>query len=106
MYVFQHRSLKSETPIWMGSSHAYELYFLFGVPFFNESVNIPWYGYRLNQHYFRVQDQEVSNYTMHLFATAFYDLRMGYASAMAYVLFLIIAGLTWVATRISRDRMN
>lgn len=45
-------------------------------------------------------------YTMHLFATAFYDLRMGYASAMAYVLFLIIAGLTWVATRISRDRMN
>jgi multiple sugar transport system permease protein len=45
-------------------------------------------------------------YTMHLFATAFYDLRMGYASAMAYVLFLIIAGLTWFATRLSRDRMN
>lgn len=45
-------------------------------------------------------------YTMHLFATAFYDLRMGYASAMAYVLFLIIAGLTWFATRVSRDRMN
>ncbi|HYP17184.1 MAG TPA: sugar ABC transporter permease [Opitutus sp.] len=45
-------------------------------------------------------------YTMHLFATAFYDLRMGYASAMAYVLFLIIAGLTWLATRLSRERMN
>ncbi len=45
-------------------------------------------------------------YTMHLFATAFYDLRMGYASAMAYVLFLIIATLTWLATRISRDRLN
>ncbi len=45
-------------------------------------------------------------YTMHLFATAFYDLRMGYASAMAYVLFLIIATLTWLATRLSRDRLN
>lgn len=68
MYVFSHRSLKSETPLWMGASHGFELYYLFGVPFFNESVNIPWYGYRYNQHYFRVQDQEVSNYTMHLFA--------------------------------------
>lgn len=45
-------------------------------------------------------------YTMHLFATAFYDLRMGYASAMAYILFLIIATLTWIATRASRDRMS
>lgn len=45
-------------------------------------------------------------YTMHLFATAFYDLRMGYASAMAYVLFIIIATLTWLATRLSRDRIN
>ncbi len=45
-------------------------------------------------------------YTMHLFATAFYDLRMGYASAMAYVLFLIIAALTWFATRASRERMS
>jgi multiple sugar transport system permease protein len=45
-------------------------------------------------------------YTLHLFATAFYDLRMGYASAMAYVLFVIIAVLTWITTRLSRDRMN
>lgn len=45
-------------------------------------------------------------YTMHLFATAFYDLRMGYASAMAYVLFVIIATLTWLATRLSRERMS
>lgn len=45
-------------------------------------------------------------YTLHLFATAFYDLRMGYASAMAYVLFVIIAALTWLATRLSRDRVN
>jgi hypothetical protein len=27
---------------------------------------IPWYGYRLNNRYFGVEDQEVSNYTMHL----------------------------------------
>jgi multiple sugar transport system permease protein len=45
-------------------------------------------------------------YTMHLFATAFYDLRMGYASAMAYVLFVIIATLTWIATRLSREHMS
>jgi multiple sugar transport system permease protein len=43
---------------------------------------------------------------MHLFATAFYDLRMGYASAMAYVLFVIIAVLTWIATRVSRERLS
>ena len=45
-------------------------------------------------------------YTIYLFATAFYDLRMGYASAMAYVLFVIIALLTWLATRLSRQHMN
>ena len=45
-------------------------------------------------------------YTMHLFATAFYDLRMGYASAMAYVLFIIIAVLPWSATKLSRERMS
>ncbi len=45
-------------------------------------------------------------YTMYLFTTAFHDLRMGYASAMAYVLFVIIAALTWAATRFSRDRMH
>ena len=44
-------------------------------------------------------------YTIYLFSTAFYDLRMGYASAMAYVLFVIIAVLTWLATRLSRDRI-
>lgn len=42
-------------------------------------------------------------YTMYLFTTAFHDLRMGYASAMAYVLFLIIAALSWIATRLSRQ---
>lgn len=45
-------------------------------------------------------------YTIYLFTTAFHDLRMGYASAMAYVLFVIIAVLTWVATRLSRDHTH
>lgn len=45
-------------------------------------------------------------YTIYLFSTAFYDLRMGYASAMAYVLFVVIAVLTWLATRLWRDRIG
>jgi len=45
-------------------------------------------------------------YTIYLFTTAFHDLRMGYASAMAYVLFIIIAALSWLATYLSRNRMD
>jgi multiple sugar transport system permease protein len=45
-------------------------------------------------------------YTIYLFSTAFYDLRMGYASAMAYVLFVVIAALTWMATRLARERLG
>lgn len=52
----------------MGSTHGSELYYLFGVPFFNDSNVVPMYGYRLNSNYFNKQDQEISNYTMHLIA--------------------------------------
>lgn len=45
-------------------------------------------------------------YTIYLFSTAFYDLKMGYASAMAYVLFVLIAGLTWAATRLTRRHVE
>lgn len=45
-------------------------------------------------------------YTVYLFATAFYDLRMGYASALAWVLFLIIALLIWLATRFASRRVH
>ena len=41
-------------------------------------------------------------YALALYNYAFDDLRMGYASAMAWVLFLIVFGLTLLATRISR----
>ncbi len=40
-------------------------------------------------------------YAMYLFQLAFEDLRMGYASAMALILFLIIVALTYVATRMT-----
>jgi multiple sugar transport system permease protein len=45
-------------------------------------------------------------YSIYLFTVAFYDLRMGYASAMAYVLFLITVALTWLATRAARSRLQ
>jgi multiple sugar transport system permease protein len=45
-------------------------------------------------------------YTIYLFTNAFHDLRMGYASAMAYVLFLVIATLTWLATRVSKNHLD
>lgn len=44
-------------------------------------------------------------YTLYLFQSAFEDLRMGYASAMAWILFLIILGLTLLAIRLSRNRV-
>jgi len=45
-------------------------------------------------------------YTIYLFATAFFDLRMGYASAMAWVLFVLIAALTWLATKVAARRVH
>jgi multiple sugar transport system permease protein len=45
-------------------------------------------------------------YALYLFTTAFYDLRMGYASAMAWVLFLIIVGLTVLASRWFASRVQ
>jgi multiple sugar transport system permease protein len=45
-------------------------------------------------------------YTPYLFATAFFDLRMGYASAMAWVLFCIIALLTVLATKSLQNRIH
>jgi multiple sugar transport system permease protein len=45
-------------------------------------------------------------YALYLFSTAFYDLRMGYASAMAWILFGIIASLTLIATKLAGDRIH
>jgi multiple sugar transport system permease protein len=45
-------------------------------------------------------------YSIYLFSTAFYDLRMGYASALAWVLFLLVALLTLLAKRIASGRVH
>jgi multiple sugar transport system substrate-binding protein len=45
-------------------------------------------------------------YSMRLYENAFKFLRMGYASAMAWVMFLIILILTLVLTRLSRSRVH
>ena len=45
-------------------------------------------------------------YAPYLFATAFLDLRMGYASALAWVLFCIIALLTVFATKMLKERIS
>lgn len=45
-------------------------------------------------------------YAMRLYDNAFRFLRMGYASAMAWVLFAIILGLTLLLTRVSRNRVH
>jgi multiple sugar transport system permease protein len=45
-------------------------------------------------------------YALYLFSTAFYDLRMGYACAMAWVLFLVIVVLTVVATKLTEKRIH
>jgi multiple sugar transport system permease protein len=39
---------------------------------------------------------------LNLYNVGFQDLRKGYASAMAWVLFVIILLLTWVATKLSQ----
>lgn len=44
-------------------------------------------------------------YTLYLYQTAFEDFRMGYASAMAWILFVIILILTLLVNRISKERV-
>lgn len=44
-------------------------------------------------------------FAMYIYDNAFKYLKMGYASAMAWILFLMILGLTLVATRLSRKHV-
>jgi multiple sugar transport system permease protein len=44
-------------------------------------------------------------YTLYLYQVAFEDFRMGYASAMAWILFIIILSLTVLITRASREQV-
>jgi multiple sugar transport system permease protein len=45
-------------------------------------------------------------YTMYLYDNAFVYLKMGYACAMGWIMFLIIMGLTFVALRLSEKRVH
>jgi multiple sugar transport system permease protein len=45
-------------------------------------------------------------YAMYIFQSAFEDLRMGYASAQAVILFLIILACTYLATRVMRKHVH
>jgi multiple sugar transport system permease protein len=45
-------------------------------------------------------------YTLQLYDYAFTFLQMGYASAMAWILFLVILALTGLAVRFSRGRVH
>jgi multiple sugar transport system permease protein len=45
-------------------------------------------------------------YSIYLFSTAFSDLRMGYASALAWVLFVIVAFLSWLGTKLGASRVH
>jgi multiple sugar transport system permease protein len=45
-------------------------------------------------------------YAMRLYENAFVFLRMGFASAMAWVLFVIILALTLLLTRVAKGRVH
>jgi len=47
-------------------------------------------------------EQSTLFYVLQLYNVGFMDLRMGYASAMAWVLFVIILALTFMATQLSK----
>jgi len=47
-------------------------------------------------------DRSALMYTVYLYDNAFRYNQMGYASAMAWVMFIIIIALTWTATKLSR----
>jgi multiple sugar transport system permease protein len=47
-------------------------------------------------------EQSTLFYVLQLYNVGFMDLRMGYASAMAWVLFIIILALTFMATQLSK----
>ncbi|MBL0175909.1 MAG: sugar ABC transporter permease [Ignavibacteria bacterium] len=45
-------------------------------------------------------------YVLYLYKKAFQEFRMGYASALAWILFLLTVGLTWALLRLSKSRVH
>jgi len=50
--------------------------------------------------------EEAAFYVIYLFEQAFRFLNMGYASALAWLLFLVIVALTWLQLRLSRNLVH
>lgn len=50
-------------------------------------------------------ERSTTFYALYLYQTAFEDFRMGYASAMAWILFVIVLVLTILVTRLSREKV-
>ncbi len=50
-------------------------------------------------------DRSALFFAVYLYQTAFRDLRMGYASAMAMLMFVLIVLLTWAATKLVQKRI-
>lgn len=51
-------------------------------------------------------DRSALFYAVYLYQNAFEFRQMGYACAMAWILFLVILGLTWLATRSTRNLVH
>ena len=45
-------------------------------------------------------------FVLYLYKKAFQEFRMGYASALAWILFLLTVGLTWLLLRLSKTRVH
>jgi multiple sugar transport system permease protein len=51
-------------------------------------------------------DRSALFYAVYLYQNAFEFRQMGYACAMAWILFLVILALTWLATRSTRNLVH
>ncbi len=69
--------------------------------YFTEAYLVSGAGSRLNENIGGPQNSLLF-YAIYLYHTAFTYLKMGKASAMATILFLLVAGLTWIIFRTSR----
>ncbi|XP_070544086.1 cholinesterase-like [Ptychodera flava] len=70
-YAFHYLSQFNEEPEWVGVTHSYDLYFLFGTPFLHSNRTCPWgcdWGNWYNdQPRWSERDREISEFTMKLF---------------------------------------
>ncbi|XP_070544087.1 cholinesterase-like [Ptychodera flava] len=70
-YAFHYLSQFNAEPEWVGVSHSYDLYFLFGTPFLHSNRTCPWGcdggNWYKDQPGWSERDREISEFTMKLF---------------------------------------